>query len=294
MRTLSYKTQKKLVIVLFMFIPLVLLLTFWYYLAFRLFQQSFTDWDGLSRNLHYIGLQNYIEVLKSQDTYTVFSANLSYLLTGFLQIIIGLYFAVILNGRLRGTYFYRSAIFMPYILNIAAVAYLFNYLYDYQNSPVNIILTALGLGEHAIHFLSESYWSNLSLGLVGTWIYTGLVMVLFLGAMQSISHEIYEGAEIDGANFMHKFRYITLPSIKTTMELVILLVINGALQGFIQTLLMTQGGPGIRTETFVSYTLKIAFLFQKFGKASALGVILTILIFILVSLVRKALNGKGE
>jgi multiple sugar transport system permease protein len=269
-----------------------LLVTFWYYPAVKLFQQSLTNWNGISRTVDYIGFDNYIKFLKSPETYYVLSNNLAHLIAGLLQVVIGLYLATVLHGKLKGTNFFKSVLFMPCILNIAAVVYMFNYIYDSQRSPINTIIRSLGFENYTITFLSEKYWSNFALAAVGMWLYTGMVMVIFLGALQSVPKEMYEAAEVDGANFLHKLWHITIPNIKTAIELLIFLAINGSLQAFIQPLFITHGGPGVRTETIASYVLKIAFSFQNFGMASAMGVMLMLMIFMLVSIQRYIMKGR--
>jgi len=107
-----------------------------------------------------------------------------------------------------------------------------------------------------------------------------------------VPRDLYEVAEIDGASFTQKIRYITIPNIMTVIELQVFLAINSSFQVYMQPLLMTQGGPGVRTETLVSYTVKTAFTFQNFGKASAMGVTLMIVIFAVVS-VQRFFTKKG-
>ena len=270
---------------------MLLLAAFWYYPAFKLIQQSFTDWDGLS-NYKYIWFDNYVSVFKEPDIYTIIANNFAHACAAFSQIVIGLYLAVILNARIKACNFFRSVVFMPYILNLAAVAYMFSFLYSFEYSPINIIIRYFGTEDSGIRWLSNEYYSNFSLALVGTWIYTGFVTVIFIGALQSVPKELYESSELDGANFLQKLRFITIPSIKTIIELQIFLAINSSFQVFMQPLLISQGGPGIRTETLVSYTVKVAFEFKNFGKASAMGVMLMTVIFAAVSLQRYIMNRK--
>lgn len=288
---MSHRLQKKIIIITFLFIPLLLLAAFWYYPAVKLIQQSFTDWDGLSK-FKYIGIENYISVFKQPDIYTIIANNFAHACAAFSQIVIGLYLAVILNAKIKASNFFRSVIFMPYILNLAAIAYMFSFLYSFEYSPINIIIRFFGNEDSGIRWLSNSYSSNFSLALVGTWIYTGFAMVIFLGALQSVPQELYEASELDGANFLQKLRYITVPSIKTVIELQIFLAINSSFQVFMQPLLISQGGPGIRTETLVSYTVKTAFEFKNYGKASAMGVMLMLVIFAAVSMQRYFMNRK--
>lgn len=291
---MSYRIQKKIIIITFLFVPVLLMLAFAYYPAVKLFQYSLTDWNGTDKVLHYIGLQNYLEIFRNEDYRNISVNNLIYFGTALIQIVFGLLLAVILNGKLKGTNFVRSVTFMPYILNGAAIAYMFNFMYNYENSPVNLFLKAIGAEEYTIRFISDSYWTNLSLAFIGIWSYTGFFMVLFLGALQSIPVSFYEAGDIDGANYFQKLWYITIPNIRTVIELTVFLGINGAVQTFLQPLLVTQGGPGIRTETIVSYTLKVAFKFGNYGLASALGVTVMLIVIILVGIQQRMKKKREE
>jgi multiple sugar transport system permease protein len=294
MISISYKLQKKIIIVTFLFLPILLMLAFAYYPAVRLFQYSITDWNGASRELHYIGMGNYTEILRNADYRFISSNNLVYFGAAFIQIVFGLLLAVILNAKLKGVNFARSVIFMPYIMNGAAIAYIFNFMYNYEQSPINQFLKLIGLGKYAIRFISDSYWTNLPLALIGVWSYTGFFMVLYIGALQSVPVSFYEAADIDGANFLQKLWFITIPNIRTVIELTVFLGINGSVQTFIQPLLVTQGGPGIRTETIVSYILKVAFKFSNYGLASALGVVVMFAVIILVSIQQFIMKSREE
>ncbi len=294
MFSLSYKIQKKIIVVSFLLIPLVLLIVFSYYPAAKLFQYSITDWNGVSKTLNYTGLSNYTEILKNKDYRLVASNNLVYFLSAFIQILLGLFLAVVLNSKIRGTNFFRSVIFMPYIMNSAAIAYMFNFIYNYEQSPINQFFRWTGLGDYAIRFIGNSYWTNLSLAFIGVWTYTGFFMVLYLGALQSVPTAFYEAAEIDGAGFFQKLFYITIPNIGTVIELTVFLGINGSVQTFLQPLLVTQGGPGIRTETIVSYTLKVAFKYNNYGMASALGVAVMIIVVILLGIQQLVIKNREE
>ncbi len=290
---MSYTNQKRMLIILFLFIPLSLLVAFTFYPIFKLFHLSFVEWDGIQKNVNFVFLDNYINLFKDPDTYTTLLNTGAYLLIGLLQAVIALYLAIVLNSNMKGRNFFKSLVFMPYILNGVAVAFMFNYLYDYQNGPVNIILRSIGLSEYAVRFLPDSYYINFSLGFIGLWRYTGLNMVIFIGALQSIPPSLYEAADLDGANFLHKIRYITMPSIKRVIEIVFFLNICGALQAFFEPFIITKGGPGIRSTTFTIYTLDTAFKFQNFGKASAMGVVLLLLIMMLGLLQNKVLGKRG-
>jgi raffinose/stachyose/melibiose transport system permease protein len=289
---MSLKNQKKVIIVTFLIIPLLFLVVFGYYPAFKLLQLSFSDWDGASLTMKYIGFSNFIDVFKDSDTMKTMTNNCAYLIVALIQLIFALYLAVVLDGKIRAKNFFKSVVFMPYILNGVAIAFLFNYLYDYQSGPLNILLRSLGL--NGVHWLGESYSINFSLAFIGLWRYTGFCMVIFLGALQSIPRALYEAANIDGANFFQTLRYITIPGIKRVIEINILLAINGAMQAYFEPFVITKGGPAGRSDTFITSTLNIAFQFHNFGKASAMAVVLLVVILLIIIIQRRFLRIKGE
>ncbi|ADL52886.1 carbohydrate ABC transporter permease [Clostridium cellulovorans] len=290
----NVKIQKRILIVVFLVVPIVLTLMFSYYPALKLFQQSFTDWDGMKPSYNYVGLQNFTEVLKEPETLKTFGNNFAYLVIGIIQTLLALYLAIILNGKLRGRNFFKSIIFMPYILNGVAVAYMFNYIYDYNNGPINVILRNIGLEQFAIKWLGEGYAINFSLAFMGLWQFTGFAMVIFLGALQSIPFDIYEAASLDGATFFQAIRYITLPSVKRVLELNLILCINGAIQAYMPAFLITKGGPAGDSTTFVYKILDIAFKYNKFGKASAMSVITLAIVAVVLIITNVALKERKE
>ena len=140
MLKLDYKKQKIIVIVTFSIIPLLLLGMFSYYPALSLIHISFTKWDGLNPVKTWVGLDNYRKVFSDPQIFGVFRHNLAYLIGSILQNIIALLLAVVLNGKLKGRNFFRVIIFLPYIMNNVATAYMFSFVYDYQDGSLNALL----------------------------------------------------------------------------------------------------------------------------------------------------------
>jgi multiple sugar transport system permease protein len=159
---------------------------------------------------------------------------------------------------------------------------MFTYLYNYQEGPINQLLRKIGL--EGVQWLGASYFVNFSLAFVVLWRYLGFDMVVVLGALQSINPSLYESASIDGANFWHNICYITIPSIKPVIVLLLFLGLNGSLQVFFEPYVITQGGPMGLSHTFSTMAYNYAFQFQNMGKAAALGVILTTFVIIILAI----------
>ena len=290
---LTNKHEKHIVLFCFLFLPVLLLCVFTYYPAVKLLELSFTDWDGFSLRYDYIGFSNYIDLFNDKTTLMTFINNIAYLIVYLIQNVISLYLAIILNGGIKQKNFFKSSIFLPYILNGVAVAYMFGFLYDYNIGPINTLLRAVSGGQLAVKWLGNGYFSNISLGLIGLWRNVGFTMVLYLGALQSIPNELYEAAESDGANFYHKIRHIAIPGIRRIIELNLFMVLIGATQAYFEAFVVTGGGPAGRTETFAMSTLNIAFEFNNFGKASAMGVVLVAAAFLILSVQKVLLNKES-
>ena len=264
----------------------MLLMTLLFLLPFfRLFYMSFTDWDGIMPKYGFTGLDNYIEVFQNQDVWVSLKNNLLYIINGALQNIVALIFAVILTSKIRGKNIYRAAIFLPFIINSAAVAFMFNFLFDYEKGPITVLLKALG--REPVSLLGDAGIVNYSIVFVSIWRYTGYTMMLYIAAFQSISPEIYESSMLDGANSWQNFWYITLPSIRQVLELNLFLTLSGGLTAFTEAFIMTNGGPGYASSTFVLFTVKAFTQFNRYGFAAALSVVLLVIVLIVTAIQRK-------
>jgi raffinose/stachyose/melibiose transport system permease protein len=292
---LPFKTQKNYVIIGFVALPLLLLLTFAYYPALELIHLSFTSWDGLSPKKPWIGWSNYKEVFENPAIFGVFKHNFAYFAVGIVQNIAAIYFAVVLNSKLRGKNFFRLLLFLPYILNGVAVAYLFGYVFDTTNGSLNYLLGQLGFDALSqTSWLGNGSFVNYTLASIGFWRFMGFNMVIYLAALQSIPSDIYEAASIDGANGWQKFISITLPNIYKIIELNLFLTVTGALEVFDLPYILTKGGPAGSSETFVMKIVETAFQFNNYGLASAMSVVLLFFVVLVLSIQRFLLKGKGE
>lgn len=269
---------------LFLLAPLALLITFTYAPIVNMLAYSFTDWDGVSPVLHYTGTANYREVFTRPDLFEVFWVSGYYLAASAIQIVLALYFATVLSFDVRFRNFFKGVLFFPYLINGVAIGFVFLYFFQ-DGGTLDSVLSLLGVHtDHA--WLGTPVSANTSLAGVSVWRYLGLNFVLFLGAIQSIPGELYEAAELDGANRWHQFRHIIAPGIKPVLTLTVILSISGSLSVFEIPYIMTGGATG--TETFVIQTVNLAFRFNKTGLASAAAIVL-LLIILLVTWVQRRL-----
>lgn len=268
---------------LFLAAPLALLITFTYAPVANMLAYSFTDWDGVSPELSYIGADNYVEIFTRPELFQVFFVSGYYLAASAVQIVVALYFATVLSFNIRFRNLFKGLLFFPYLINGVAIGFVF--LYFFQDGGTLDSVLALFGHESDRAWLSTSTSANVSLASVSVWRYMGLNFVLFLGAIQSIPGELYEAAELDGAGRWHQFRYIIAPGIRPVLSLSVILSISGSLSVFEIPYIMTGGATG--TETFVIQTVKLAFQFNKTGLASAAAVVLLLIILAVTWLQRR-------
>ncbi|GAA2878871.1 ABC transporter permease [Actinoplanes cyaneus] len=262
---------------------LALLITFTYVPVANMVWYSFHKWDGLSPTMTGAGLGNYVRVLTDEEYRRVFLVSLYYFAASFLQIAVALYFAVVLTFQRRLRNLFKGILFFPYLLNGVAVGFVFLYLFQ-PGGTLDTVLGFLGVsGDHL--WLGDPDIANYSLAGTSVWRFTGLSFVLFLGAIQSIPPDLYEAAEIDGANRWHQFRFIIAPGIRRIIGLSFILAISGSLSVFEIPFIMTGGANG--TRTFVIRAYETAFQFRQIGLASAMAVVLLLLVLLITWVQRR-------
>ncbi|MGW2093526.1 carbohydrate ABC transporter permease [Promicromonospora sukumoe] len=262
----------------FLLVPVVLLLVFTYWPVVNMFAYSVTDWDGLDKDRQFVGLDNYVTTLTEPDNLQVFLVSLYYFAASLVQMALALYFAVILSFRTRLKNMWKGILFFPYLINGVAIGMIFlNFLKP--DGGLDSVLTAVGFESFVRQWTGDPALVNITLASVAVWRYMGLNFVMFLGAIQSIPPQTLEAAQLDGANRWQEVRHIILPSIRPIVGLQFVLAISGALAMFEVPYVMTAGGNG--SETFVIRTIWTAFERNMVGLASAMAVIMLVIVLIL-------------
>ena len=213
-------------------IPVTLLIAFVVFPAIDLFRMSFTDWDGFSADYHFINFENYISMFHNKDLWLSLRNNAVYFVIHLFMILVELAFAVLLTSKLRAAKFYKTMVFLPYIINGVAISYAFSYFFSPINGAFNGILTALHLESLIRNWLSDEKIVNFVLASVSVWRFSGYHVILFMAALQSIPTDILEAARIDGASTGQIFKYIQIPAIMLMVDFVLFDNIRGALQVF--------------------------------------------------------------
>ena len=279
--------KKTIIIVAFCFIPVALLVIFTYWPFIQMCGYSFykMKYIGTPR---FIGLRNYRDIFTRPELLATLKLSLYYMAGALIQVGLALYLSTLLAFRVRGGAFFKGAMFFPYLINGIAVGFIFKFFYT-RGYVLDTVLQWCGFQlDNLPYWLKDQSINNWSLVGSSIWRYLGQNVILFIGAIMSIDSSLYEAAEIDGANKWQQFKHIILPGIKTILVLNIILSITGSLSAFEGPYVITSGANG--TGTYMVQMDKIAHTDQKVGLASAMAVVLLVII-IICTLLQKIIMG---
>lgn len=238
----------------------------------------------------FIGLDNYANAVKQDLFWTSVKNTLVFTLgTVPTSTFIGLFLAVVLNRRLPGRGLIRSLYFLPMVVSGVAVSLVFAWMFNGDNGIANATLSQLGLPR--IGWLTNPNWAMFTVIAAVVWGRIGFCMVTYLASLQNINASVMEAAETDGASAWQRFAHIVWPLLRPTTYLLMVLNVVFSLQAFDVIYVLTGGGPGFSTTVLVQYIFRAAFTDGKMGYASALGVILVVVLLALTA-VRNRLAKK--
>lgn len=290
----SGKVNRRLVIFTFMLFPLTLLIVFTYIPFGKMIQFSFYDMKYIGDKV-WVGLKNYLSVFQREDCFSALKLSGYYIVASFVQLAIALYFASVLSFKTRAGGVFKGFMFFPYLICGIAVGFIYKFFYT-RGFVLDTVLQWCGFDlDNLPYWLKDTSINNISVAATSVWRYMGQNMVLFIGAIMSVDATLYEAAEIDGANGWKKFRYVILPSIKTIIVLNMILSITGSLSVFEPPYVLTGGNFG--TATYFVVMNDLAHESQKVGLASAMAVVLLVIILIatgLQKLFAAYFFGEGE
>jgi multiple sugar transport system permease protein len=245
----------------------------------------FHRWNIISP-MEFIGLKNFYRLIHDYYFWRSIINTLIFLLIHVpLQIITALFFAELLNQKIRLKGFFRAAFFLPVVVSGVVVTMLWEQLYGFDTGLLNRILVNVGLNK--IGWLISPQMAMPSIAIMATWKNVGLYIILFLVGLQSVPAHYYEAADLEGASHWQKFRYITLPSINPTIFMVVILSTIGGFSLFIEPYIMTGGGPLNSTLSAVLYIYKQGFFYYHMGYAATLGFFFALIILLVVFLQKR-------
>lgn len=260
-----------LYLVIFTFIPLVIL-----------FRYSFTQ-DDLFKGTVFVGFENYKRIFTDPNYYMLFLATIliAVFTIGF-SLVFGMLIALGVTGRIRGKGFYRTVYYIPVVVSMAVVAQISNVWLSYNSGTFNNILTAFG--AERIAWYKSTFWMYFWIIVICVWKGLGATVILLIAGLNAIPPEVYEAADLDGANGAERFFKITLPQLRPMLVFVMITSIIGAFNIFEPVQLISQGGPDGTTKVILFQIYNEAFQNGNYGMGSAISVVVLLILMVLTML----------
>ena len=238
---------------------------------------SFTAWSPL-RSMRWAGLDQYEEMLHDDVFWQSLWNTLIFIASAPVGIVIALGLALLVSSDIRGRDVYRTIIFISYPLMTVAVAIIWRWLFDERVGLINYVARSLDLVDRPIQFLNSFVWALPSVIVANIWQMLGFYMIILLTGLQNIPLNLYEAAAIDGANAFRRFRRITLPLLKPSLFLCMVIGMLNSFTSFDLVCVMTGGGPGRATELLVTYIYKLGFSQTRFDYAASVTIVFFVLL----------------
>jgi len=241
----------------------------------------------------FIGFGNYIELFTQDRAFLEVFANTIIYAAGsvILKTVLGFILALILNEQIAARGLFRGWMLIPWIIPTLVVGLTWRWMFDQSGGIINFVLYQLGLVDIPPAWLSDKVLARLAVMIANAWRGVPFFAITILAGMQTISAELYEAAEIDGASIRQRIRHITLPGVRAVMLVTIILSTIWTFNDFELLWVMTGGGPSYSTHIFVTYAYSLGFMASRFGYATAVSLVATPLIIIFILLLVPRLWG---
>ncbi|WP_409252163.1 carbohydrate ABC transporter permease [Bacillus sp. SCS-153A] len=275
--------KKNKALYLFVLPGLILYSIFFIYPTLSALFYSFTDWDGLTPDYNFVGVDNYINIFTNDSIFVkAFGNNLKFMLfVVIFQTAFSLLFALYLVKNTKTNIFLRALYFFPTILSSVSVAFIWSFVYDPNLGILNTLLEKANLEALTHNWLGDQDIAIFSIAVVQVWMHTGQMLIIFVAGLQNIPEDLYEVAKIEGASRWQRFRFVTWPLVAPAATIVIAYTTIQSFKAFDLIFAMTRGGPNYSTEILATLIYSTAFRSFKFGYASAESVIFMIVIAII-------------
>ncbi len=241
------------------------------------------QWNGSKAPMVFVGLKNFQRLFTDSSFHTALWNTILYSLgTVPLTMFFALLLAVILNQKVHFRNFFRTVSFFPYVASLVAVAVVWNMIFNPAKGPVNLLLSwLLNISEDKLPgWAADKHWAMITVIMFSVWKNMGYYMVIYLAGLQGISPELYEASDLDGASKWQKFKFITLPQLSATTFFVSVMLTIDCFKVYDQIYMITQGGPGTSTLVLVYHIYNTAFISWNLGYASAIAIVLFLLVLI--------------
>ncbi|RCX23115.1 carbohydrate ABC transporter membrane protein 1 (CUT1 family) [Fontibacillus phaseoli] len=285
--------RNPLIYLIFVIPAFVLFLAFFIYPVFTAINNSFTSWNGISKNINYIGFDNYVTAFNDVAFWKSVRNNVYFILFSCLiQVPLIVIFSLLIANvkKLKGLY--KTAVFMPSIMSTAVIGILWGFIYNPDFGLANEILGVFGVSP--VYWLSDKNWAMISILITNAWQWTGFYIVMVLAAIIAIPKELEEAAAIDGATGFQRATRITIPLIMPIISVVIMLSIAGAMKAADIVLVMTKGGPAGSTDVMATYMIRYAITSFKHGFGNSIAVLIFVFTIIITVLYQVLISKRTE
>lgn len=284
--------KSKAAIILGILPAFVLYVVFAIFPILQSFYYSLMNWNGFNE-MTFVGLSNFKKLFADPLFWNSVKNNIYVVLASVLgQVPIALFFALLLNRKIRGAKIFRTIGFLPVVLSTVVISLTWSLIYNSRNGLINEVLRSIGLDSLAQNWLGDTKWTMAAVLVVVIWQFVGLYLIIFLAALQNVPTEILEAAKIDGASEWKTTWKITIPMIWDTILVAIILCISGSLKAFDLIYVMTNGGPAHSTDVMALYMFNETFTKLQYGYGSAVSVFIFFFSLILIAIVNKLLGKK--
>jgi multiple sugar transport system permease protein len=255
--------------------------------CFFLIPLVFTGWMSLNNwtifgETHFIGFENYTNLTQDHVFISSFGFTTKYTLIACpLICLLGFLLALLMQQTRWGVGIFRTVFFLPVVIGLGSASYLWVWLYNDQSGAINALLLRLGLIHTPVLWFNTANMGLLAVVIMIIWKTSGFAMLLFLMGIQAIPAELYEAARVDGANYWMRLSRITLPLLRRTFALTLVLVVTGSYLAFDQFYIMTHGGPENQTVTIVQRIYQVAFIYFKLGYSASQAIVLLVVLLVI-------------
>jgi len=243
--------------------------------------------------LKFIGLKNYVRLFSDPEFYQSLKNNLTFAVFVVpIQTSLALMLAMLVNGKIKGSNVFRTIFFSPVVISMTVVVVVWALIFNpTADGYMNTVLSTISFGLiNPLEWHHSASTSMLAIAILSIWQGVGFQMVIFLSGLQYIPGELYEASNIDGANVIQQFWYVTLPQLKNTMVFVVMTTTIFAFRLFTQVMVLTQGGPQGSTSTVVYMMYQEGFRKMKIGYASAISVVFFVIVLTISMIQRKLIS----
>jgi len=278
---MKQRRRKALLGLLFLLPVIIMVGVFFVYPLIRVIIMSFQEWHVMGGS-EFSGLANYKKAFSDNEFWkTLWNTTIYALIVTPMIFIPAVLLAVALKKTTKSSKYFRTVFFIPYAISFVAASYMWKWIYNDTYGILNYALISLNMIDQPINWLGQTWLSRIMVSIMVSWKTLGFSMVIVIAGLQGISPQLYEAASIDGAKKSQMFRYITLPLLRPTLILALILSVAGSFKAFDHFYIMTKGGPLKTTETIVMYINKVAFEYYDIGFGSAISVIFLIILLII-------------